>query len=105
MVGAVSYTHLDVYKRQPELRVEFGQAVQRGFSVFQRGKSIIRDILINEELCDSLLKELMAYFTLYMVARPWEMCIRDRAGGYYRRPLNFTLSSLEDAKACLLYTS
>ena len=26
---------------------------------------------INEELCDSLLKELMAYFTLYMVARPW----------------------------------
>ena len=27
--------------------------------------------LRNEELCDSLLKELMAYFTLYMVARPW----------------------------------
>ncbi len=26
--------------------------------------------LRNEELCDSLLKELMAYFTLYMVARP-----------------------------------
>lgn len=27
--------------------------------------------LRNEELYDSLLKELMAYFTLYMVARPW----------------------------------
>ena len=27
--------------------------------------------LRNEEIYDSLLKELMAYFTLYMVARPW----------------------------------
>ena len=30
--------------------------------------------LRNEELCDSLLKELMAYFTLYMVARPYQFC-------------------------------
>ena len=41
--------------------------------------------LRNEELCDSLLKELMAYFTLYMVARPWAACLDSQSPDACRR--------------------
>ena len=58
----VSYTHLDVYKRQDFVVTEYGMAALRGATLKERAKALIgiahpdfRDELLDEAKCNYLL--------------------------------------------------